>query len=319
MALQPLGNSNLQTSTIGIGCNRLINTDDAEAVAAVDKALELGINHFDSAESYGNGAGEEFLGEVLKGRRDKAFIASKFGMRPGPDGPIVYGDPVRVKEACDKSLQRLKTDRIDLYYQHRVAPDVPIEETWGAMKELVEAGKALSLGISRATPDQLRAAHAVHPISALQSEYSLFTRDEEATTLPVCQELGITFVAYGPLAFSFFSGAITGVDALPESDGYRRGMPRFHDENIEHNLSLLAPLNEVAAEVGASSAQVSIAWLMAHDWDVVPIPGSRKPQYVIDNAAAADVSLSADQVAKLDAAFPLGAAQGSSTPQRGRR
>lgn len=315
MALQPLGNSNLKFAAIGIGCNRFVDTNDKEAVAAVDKALELDVGHFDTAESYGNGAGEEFLGEVLRGRRDQAFIASKFGMRAGPNGREIYGDAARVKDACDRSLKRLQTDYIDLYYQHRVVTDMPIEETWGAMKELVEAGKVLSLGISRATPEQLRQAHAVHPISALQSQYSLFTREEEASTLPVCQELGITFVAYGPLAFSFLGGAITGINSFPKSDNYRRRMPRFQDENVEHNRTLLTSLKEVASEVGASMAQVAIAWLMAHEWDVVPIPGSRKPHYVIDNAAAADVDLSVAQVARLNEAFPPGAAKGSSEPQ----
>ena len=316
MQFTTLGNSDVKTSPIGIGCNRLLDLDDKDAVSAVHEALERGVNHFDTAESYGNGRGEEFLGEVVKDRRADAMIASKFGMRPGPNGAQICGTPEYVREACDASLQRLATDYIDLYYQHRVDPDVPLEETWGALKELMDAGKVKSLGISRADREQIRRAHAVHPVAALQSEYSLFNREVEADVLPVCGELGITFVAYGPLAYALLGGAIANVNDLPEGDRHRRNMTQFNDENIDHNRALLAPLKEVAAEVGATPAQISIAWLMAGSSDILPIPGSRRPIYVQENSDAADIALTPEQVTKLNQAYPLGVTKGSTTPQR---
>ena len=312
MKNRSLGNSTLTTSVIGIGCNRLIDLADQDAVAAIDKALELGVNHFDTAESYGNGRGEEFLGALMKGRRDRFLVASKFGFLGGE----INGRPDYVRTACDRSLSRLKTGVIDLYYQHRVDPDVPIEDTWGALSDLVDAGKVRTLGISRATPEQIRRAHAVHPVSALQSEYSLFTREVEADVLPVCDELGITFVAYGPLAFAFLGGGVRSNTDFPEGDRYRRGMPRFSDDNVAHNYALLDPLKQVAGEVNATPAQVALAWLTTAPADIMAIPGSRKPGYVIENAAAADIELSPAQRTRLDEAFQPGAVKGGAGPGR---
>ncbi len=310
MRTTKLGNSNLTLPPIGVGCNRLTDANDKALHETVTEALARGITHFDTAESYGMGASEEFLAAALKGRREQAFIASKFGLIYGAGGVQIHGSPDYVREACDRSLKRLGTDHIDLYYQHRVDPDVPVEETWGAMKELVDAGKVLSLGISNPSPDEIRRAHAVHPVSALQMEYSLFTRDVEATFLPLCRELDITFVAYGPLAFAFLGGDIKSVDDFPKDDGYRRGMPRFQDENISHNLDLLRTLKDVANEVDATPGQVSLAWLMGGRDQVIPIPGSRRKEHLIENAEACDINLSPDQYKRLSEAYPIGAAKG---------
>ncbi len=307
-----LGNSTLECSAMGLGCNRLLDSDDAESVATVGEALERGITHFDSADMYGVGRGESFLGTVLKGRRDQAFIVSKFGMVMKPEGGMKFvGDPAYVRSACEKSLGRLATDRIDLYYQHRIDPDIPVEETFGAMSRLVDEGKVRSLGISNATADQIRRAHATFPLSAVQMEYSLFNRGSENEILPLCAELGITFVAYGPLSFALLGGDIGRLDDLPEDDRYRRNMPRFHDGNIGHNLELMEVLKEVAGELGASTAQLTLAWFLAGPYDVLPIPGSRRRVHLIENSEAVDLTLSAAQMERLDAAFPLGAGKGT--------
>lgn len=315
MKVRRLGNSDIDLPPFGIGCNRLTDTSDQGLFETVDEALSRGVIHFDSAESYGDGDSEEFIAAALKGRREQAFIASKFGLKHNPGaGPEINGSPEYLRQACDASLQRLNMDHIDLYYQHRVDPNVPVEETWGAMKELVEAGKIRTLGISNPTTEEVRRAHAVHPVSALQMEYSLFSREVEDEFIPLCDELGITFVAYGPLAFAFLSGEVTSVNDFAENDQYRRNMPRFQDENIGHNLSLLQTLRDVAAEVNATPGQVSLAWLMANPVHVIPIPGSRRKQHLIENAEACEIELSPDQYNRLSNAYPKGAVKGGSRP-----
>ena len=307
-----LGNSQLESSAIGLGCNRLLDSNDTESLATVNEALERGINHFDSADMYGMGRGESFLGTVLKGRREQAFIVSKFGMVPNPEGGMKFvGDPAYVRTACDRSLERLTTDHIDLYYQHRVDPDVPVEETFGAMSRLVEEGKVKSLGISNATADQIRRAHGTFPLSAVQIEYSIFNRGPETELLPLCQELGITFVAYGPLSFALLGSEVAKLDDLPEDDRYRRNMPRFHNENIEHNLSLLEILKEVADELGATTAQLTLAWFLAQPWNILPIPGSRRRDHLIENSQAVDITPSPAQMERINSAIPIGAAKGT--------
>ncbi len=317
METRQLGNSGIEIPPFGIGCNRLTDSSDPGLFATVDEALSRGVTHFDSAESYGDGKSEEFLAAALKGRRDRAFIASKFGMRYVGGKTVICGTPEYLRAACDLSLGRLRTDRIDLYYQHRVDPNVPVEETWGAMKELVDAGKVRSLGISNPTVDEIRRAHAVHPVSALQMEYSLFTRRVEDEFLPLCAELGITFVAYGPLAFALLSGEITSKEDFPETDRYRRNMPRFQDENIGHNLELLRTLREVAGEIGGTPGQTALKWLMDNPVHVVPIPGSRRREHLIENAGACGLELTAEQYRRLSDAYPPGAAKGDNRPQRG--
>lgn len=305
-----LGNSDIEIPAIGVGCNRLLDPADEVAVAAVDAALERGVNFFDSADMYGWGEGEKFLSVVLAGRRDQAIVASKFGMVREADGIRFRASPEYVRQACDASLQRLGMDVIDLYYQHRIDADVPVEETHGAMAELVAQGKVRATGISNASPDEIRRAHATHPLSAAQLEYSLFVRAPEAEILPVCAELGITFVAYGPLAFAFLGGEIETKDDFPAGDNYRRGMPRVQDENIGHNRELLAAVREVAEETGATLGQVSLAWLITGSDHVVPIPGSRQTKHLMENADAVDLTLTPAQMDHLNAVFHPGAVKG---------
>lgn len=304
MDYKKLGNSELMVAPIGLGCNRHLDLGDAVAVASIQKALDLGINHFDGADMYGFGAGENFLGKALKARRDEAVIASKFGFVRGDDGKMSFvGTPDYVREACDASLARLGLEHIDLYYQHRIDPDIAIEETWGAMVELVTAGKVGALAISNATPEQIRRAHAVHPLAAVQMEYSLIERGQEAEILPLCKELGITFVAYGPLSFSLLGGEVTDIEQLPGDDHYRRGMPRFQGDNIAANLARVETVKAIAAEAGATPGQIALAWTMCGAHDVIPIPGTRQSNHLEDNARAIDIQLSPDQMQRLNEAF----------------
>jgi aryl-alcohol dehydrogenase-like predicted oxidoreductase len=299
-----LGNSDLMVAPIGLGCSRHLDTGDAVALASIEKALDLGVNHFDSADMYGFGAGEIFLGKALKGRRDEAVIASKFGFVRADDGTMKFvGTPEYVATACDASLARLGLDHIDLYYQHRIDPNLPIEETWGAMVRLVEAGKVGALAISNATADQIRRAHAVHPLAAVQMEYSLIERAQEAEILPLCTELGIAFVAFGPLSFSLLGGEVTNVEQLPGDDYYRRGMARFHDENIGANLARVETVKSIAAEAGASPGQIALAWTMGGGHDVIPIPGARQAHHLEENVGATGIRLSDDQMQRLNGAF----------------
>jgi aryl-alcohol dehydrogenase-like predicted oxidoreductase len=319
MRTRTLGRKGLVVSEQGLGCMGMSfaygPADESESLATIARALDLGVTFFDTAEVYGPHTNERLLGRALGPVRDRVVIASKFGFRIGESGPP-YGldsSPANVRRACEGSLERLGTDHIDLYYQHRVDPAVPIEETVGAMAELVREGKVRFLGLSEASPETLRRAHAVHPISALQSEYSLWTRDPEEGALSLCRELGIGFVAYSPLGRGFLTGAIESPAALGEKD-FRRNHPRFSAENFEKNRALVEHVRALAAEKGCTPAQLALAWVMARGRDIVPIPGTKRRRWLEENAGAAAVTFSAGDLAKLDAALPKGAAAGARYP-----
>ncbi len=276
--------------------------DDEESIATIHRALELGVTLLDTADIYGPHTNERLVGRAIAGRRDQVMLATKFGIVRDPDNPAargVNGRPDYVKAHCDDSLKRLGVDHIDLYYQHRVDPATPIEETVGAMAELVAAGKVRYLGLSEAAPATIRRAHAVHPISALQTEYSLFARDPEAEILPALRELGIGFVPYSPLGRGFLTGAFRSVDDLDEGD-FRRGQPRFQGENLDANLAIVSAIEAVAAAKGATPAQVALAWVHAQGEDVVPIPGTKRRRYLEENVGALDIGLSAADAARLE-------------------
>jgi aryl-alcohol dehydrogenase-like predicted oxidoreductase len=313
----------LRVSAIGLGCMGMTpvygEPDQDECIATLHRAIALGVSIIDTADMYGAGKNEELVGRALAGRRDQVVLASKFGNVRYPDGRRdVNGRPDYVPKACDASLKRLGVDAIDLYYLHRVDPNVPIEDTVGAMARLVEAGKVRYLGLSEAAAATLRRAHAEHPIAALQSEYSLWSRDVEAEILPACRELGIGFVPYSPLGRGFLSGTITGLGALAENDR-RREHPSFGADNLERNLGLLATLREIAETRDRTPAQVALAWLLAKGPDIVPIPGTKRRRYLEENAAAVDLVLEPADLAALDAAFPQGAAAGDRYPAGGMR
>jgi aryl-alcohol dehydrogenase-like predicted oxidoreductase len=313
----------LRVSAIGLGCMGMTpvygEPDQDECIATLHRAIALGVSIIDTADMYGAGKNEELVGRALAGRRDQVVLASKFGNVRYPDGRRdVNGRPDYVPKACDASLKRLGVDAIDLYYLHRVDPNVPIEDTVGAMARLVEAGKVRYLGLSEAAAATLRRAHAEHPIAALQSEYSLWSRDVEAEILPACRELGIGFVPYSPLGRGFLSGTITGLGALAENDR-RREHPRFGADNLERNLGLLATLREIAETRDRTPAQVALAWLLAKGPDIMPIPGTKRRRYLEENAAAVDLVLAPADLAALDAAFPQGAAAGDRYPAGGMR
>lgn len=321
MKQRPLGSSGATVSAVGLGCSGMspekLARDDAESIATIRRALDLGVNFLDSSDAYGNGHNEELLAQALKGRRDDAFVSSKFGNIRGPQGQRggTNARPDYVPVACERSLKRLGTDVIDLYYLHRVDPEVPVEDTVGAMARLVEQGKVRHLGLSEAKPDILRRAHGVHPISALETEYSLWTRDPEREILPLCRELGVTYVAYCPLGRGFLSGAVRAVDDLPDGDR-RHDHPRFHDENLQRNLALLAPLDALAQEKGCTQAQIALAWVLAQGEHIVPIPGSRKRVHLEENVKALDVTLSKADCATLEAVFQVGATSGTRYPEK---
>jgi aryl-alcohol dehydrogenase-like predicted oxidoreductase len=308
----------LRVSAIGLGCMGMTpvygEPDQDECIATVRRAIDLGITMIDTADVYGDGKNEELVGRALAGRRDRVVLASKFGNVRYPDGRRdVNGRPDYVPQACDASLKRLGVDAIDLYYLHRVDPNVPIEDTVGAMARLVEAGKVRHLGLSEAGAATLRRAHAVHPIAALQTEYSLWSRDVEAEILPACRALGVGFVAYSPLGRGFLSGTITSLDALSEKDR-RREHPRFAADNLERNVDLLGTLREIAAARGCTPAQIALAWLLAKHDDIVPIPGTKRRRYLEENAAAVDLGLDAADIEALEAAFPPGVTAGDRYP-----
>ena len=302
----------LAVSELGLGCMGMSafygTADEGEAIATIHRSLELGCTFLDTAEMYGPFKNEELLGKALAGRRDDVTLATKFGIRfaPTEDNPtnrVLDGSPENVRRSIEGSLQRLGTDHVDLYYLHRVDPGTPIEETVGAMGELVAEGKVRYLGLSEAAPETIRRAHATHPITALQTEFSLWTRDPEAEVLPTCRELGIGFVAYSPLGRGFLSGRFKSPDDL-EANDFRRHGPRFTGSALEANLELAAKVEELAGEKGCTSGQLALAWVLAQGDDVVPIPGTKRRTYLEENVAAADVALSADDLARIDAELP---------------
>ncbi|WP_116452023.1 aldo/keto reductase [Blastococcus litoris] len=309
----------------GLGCMGMSEfygtADQAEAERTIHRALDLGVTFLDTADMYGPFTNERLVGQAIAGRRDEVVLATKFGNERGEDGSYrgVNGRPDYVRTACDASLQRLGVDVIDLYYQHRVDTTVPVEDTWGALAELVAAGKIRHAGISEASPETIRRAHAVQPVTAVQTEYSLWTRDpEENGVLATCAELGIGFVSYSPIGRGFLSGEIRSVDDLA-SDDFRRHNPRFQGEAFEQNLRLVDRVREIADEKGVTASQLALAWVMAQSDrpgspDVVPIPGTKRVAYLEENAAAADIELTADELARIDQAAPVGAAQGDRYP-----
>ena len=324
MKMRRLGRHGPELSAAGLGCMGMSafygGRDGDESVRTLHRAVELGVTFFDSADAYANGANEELVGRELKAVRDRVFIATKFANTWGPDGRRtgISGRPDYVRSACDASLKRLGLDVIDLYYQHRVDPDTPIEDTVGAMAGLVQAGKVRFLGLSEASPATIRRAHAVHPITALQTEYSLWSREPEHEILPVLRELGIGFVPYSPLGRGFLTGQIKSVEDL-DPDDWRRTSPRFQGAAFAANLALVGKIGAIAAAKGCTPGQLALAWVLAQGEDVIPIPGTKKVRFLQENVAAADIVLSGDDLAAISAALPAGAASGERYAPEGMR
>jgi aryl-alcohol dehydrogenase-like predicted oxidoreductase len=311
MQQRTLGSQGLRVSAIGLGCMGMSQSygpaDDQESIATIHRALDLGVTFLDTADMYGPFTNERLVGRAIAGRRDEVVLATKFGNQRREDGSWVgiNGRPEYVRRACDASLQRLGVDHIDLYYQHRVDRSVPVEETWGAMSELVQAGKVLHLGISEAAPATIRRAHAVHPVTALQSEYSLFSRDPEGEVLETVRELGIGFVAYSPLGRGFLSGRLsTGSPEEFTDDDFRRDHPRFQGENLARNLALVERVRKLAEDKGATPAQLAIAWVLAQGDDIVPIPGTKRRRYLEENLGALELRPSPEDLAAIEEAAP---------------
>jgi aryl-alcohol dehydrogenase-like predicted oxidoreductase len=325
MKTRRIGRSGPTVSAIGLGCMGMSDFygahNDQQSIATIQRALALGVTLLDTADMYGPHTNEELVGKAIRGQREQVFLTTKFGIVRDPKDPQkrgINGRPEYVRQACEGSLRRLRTDAIDLYYQHRVDPDTPIEDTVGAMADLVRAGKVHHLGLSEAAPETIRRAHAVHPIAALQTEYSLWSRDPDDELLGLCDELGITFVPYSPLGRGFLTGAIKSEDDLA-ADDFRRSNPRFQGENFRKNLALVSELEAMARAKGCTAAQLALAWVLAQGEHIVPIPGTRRIDRLEENVAATEITLTADELERLDGIAPKGAAAGARYPEAGMR